>query len=486
MERPEHALLQARRSAARAQAVGGDDLRARALLIQSAVMMHRGEMREALSLMVEADRLAVGTDDSVVLTELAAVKCEFRFFTGSYAEALKQADRAIEYADRDGDLQLRVYARGIAAIVFGNMGVRDRLERFDELLELTLMAGNRWQEALVRNDIACHHQETGDIGLAEYHIAQARAVAESLPGENAFTLAVVTSSHSDIHLAADRPRDALRSARQSLILLETQEQPNPYVFAASIRAELQAQMALGNYEAARVAGEEALDWLGERLPRARAQVLATYAQALREIGRHKEAYDALSRSAELERQSFRELSELQLILERATSEARVARSEADRDWLTGLHNRRFMAREIERMTQERRGGAISVAAIDLDHFKTINDRFGHSTGDRVLVQSANIVRSLTRDSDITVRSGGEEFLVLMPHTDADSAARCATRIHEAIRQEDWSKIAEALTVTASVGFACGDSPAALTELVAQADQRLYEAKRGGRDRVVGA
>jgi diguanylate cyclase (GGDEF)-like protein len=90
-----------------------------------------------------------------------------------------------------------------------------------------------------------------------------------------------------------------------------------------------------------------------------------------------------------------------------------------------------------------------------------------------------------RATDTVIRSGGEEFLVLMPLTDVHAAAVCCERIRQALGHEDWGRIAPGLTLTASVGLATTDDPTDLEALVKLADQRLYEAKNGGRNRVVG-
>src|SRR5207237_8445192 len=96
---------------------------------------------------------------------------------------------------------------------------------------------------------------------------------------------------------------------------------------------------------------------------------------------------------------------------------------------------------------------LSLAVLDLDHFKSINDRFGHDIGDQVLVRVAGLLCDVLRESDVVVRSGGEEFLVLMPLTDAHAAAACCERLRSAIRDEPWERVADGLTVTASVGGA---------------------------------
>jgi diguanylate cyclase (GGDEF)-like protein len=178
-------------------------------------------------------------------------------------------------------------------------------------------------------------------------------------------------------------------------------------------------------------------------------------------------------------------------LERAALEAAAARREAEalrdqaqRDWLTGLHNRRFLAAELDRLEREVAQRPYSVAMLDLDHFKAINDRHGHEVGDRVLKRLAELLVGVLRSADDVVRVGGEEFVVLMGDTDGEAAAAACERVCQAVRDEDWGAIAPGLAVTVSVGVASALGTAAVGRLTELADQRLYAAKRAGRDRVV--
>jgi diguanylate cyclase (GGDEF)-like protein len=492
---------------------------ARALALQGQVALHRGDIRSGLTLALEAERLAGGSD-YVTQAEIAALRSHVSFFTGAYSQALSNAERCIELADASGDVGLRIFARRAAFVVFGNVSVRELGARLDELLELTVAAGEIWEQAITHNDIACYLEQTGDTDGARREIERAFELAERT-SPNRFALAVIHSTRADIELRAGSPDLALLDAEQSLALLSSDTEPNPYVLGASVRAQVQARMALGHLDGAQQAGEAALTWLGERLPHTRSVILAAVATALREAGRLEEAYDALSNSAALERQAFTEISELQLSLERAMLQARLARSESDalalknrqlaeahaelenraqqleslqdqlrdqaeRDWLTGVHNRRFLARELAQPSPGRFGHVLSVAVVDLDHFKMINDRYGHATGDQVLVRAVELLCDVLRSSDIVVRSGGEEFLVLMPFTDEHAAAACCERMRQAIRAEPWEQIAPELALTTSIGVATAEDSSELEALVKLADQYLYDAKHAGRDCVVAA
>jgi diguanylate cyclase (GGDEF)-like protein len=219
-------------------------------------------------------------------------------------------------------------------------------------------------------------------------------------------------------------------------------------------------------------------------------ILGTVAAALREAGRPEDAYDALLRCAQLEREAMNEFTELQLGLQRAQMETQAARREAeqlrdqvDRDPLTGLRNRRYLDRVRDEAALDL-PGPVSLAVIDLDHFKTINDRFGHPVGDSVLVRVAELLVEELRTEDVVMRTGGEEFVVLMPRTTPDAALACCERLREAFHDEPWWKLAPALTLTASIGVVSAPDACDLDGLARDADERLYAAKRAGRDRAV--
>lgn len=159
---------------------------------------------------------------------------------------------------------------------------------------------------------------------------------------------------------------------------------------------------------------------------------------------------------------------------------------AERDELTGLYNRR---RVLELLAQERdrclrSGVGFSVAMLDIDHFKRINDCFGHPVGDAVLRDVAALMRDSLRQHDAVGRMGGEEFLLVLPGApDSGSARRVAERVCQRIESHDWSKLSPELTVTASVGLAVSGVGEPTEALLDRSDRGLYQAKHAGRNQV---
>jgi diguanylate cyclase (GGDEF)-like protein len=157
------------------------------------------------------------------------------------------------------------------------------------------------------------------------------------------------------------------------------------------------------------------------------------------------------------------------------------------DPLTKLSNRRFILTQLAAAVSaaRRHERALSVAIVDIDHFKYVNDEHGHAAGDRVLAAVANSMRQHLRAEDQLGRLGGEEFLALLPDADAHAAATAAEKLRTAVAALAVHHDGGELAVTISAGWAAwdGESP---EELLRRADEALYEAKRGGRDRVEGA
>jgi two-component system cell cycle response regulator len=159
------------------------------------------------------------------------------------------------------------------------------------------------------------------------------------------------------------------------------------------------------------------------------------------------------------------------------------------DQLTGLHNRRYMAGQLKALVERANQGGepVSLLAIDIDHFKKINDTFGHDVGDAVLREFAVRLASNVRSIDIPVRHGGEEFLVVMPDTHLEDAHRIAERIRLHVAGEPFRPAGaeDSLNVTISIGVAASLPDESRPDgLLKRADEAMYQAKAAGRNRVI--
>ena len=212
-----------------------------------------------------------------------------------------------------------------------------------------------------------------------------------------------------------------------------------------------------------------------------------------DAGGHPQRSGQLMGAMELYLNAWRELSEDQAdLLNGVASQAAIAIRHAQlfeaqeenalTDELTKLPNRRALAqqflREMQRARRNHKG--ITFVMIDLDHFKQVNDTYGHLNGDAVLAELASLLSTGARESDVCARYGGEEFALILPETTEAGARTLAERIRAKVATATFPG---GLKLTISVGVAATSEPALFTQLIDRADQALYAAKQGGRNQV---
>lgn len=203
----------------------------------------------------------------------------------------------------------------------------------------------------------------------------------------------------------------------------------------------------------------------------------------KQMGRHASQLVTLNASLEeTVSHRTRELEDANRLLALEKERLEIA---SNTDELTQLFNRRYLQSTLERELRAARryNHPLSVAMLDLDHFKLLNDTYGHVEGDSVLKTIAATITKELRDIDYAARYGGEEFLVVLPRTDVSGALRVAERIRVAVESYRWQAGRE---TTISAGVAAqmpGSSALTINELVSTADEALYRAKAGGRNRV---
>lgn len=231
---------------------------------------------------------------------------------------------------------------------------------------------------------------------------------------------------------------------------------------------------------------EALAALDERYRDHIAQIerLTSIADGFQMVARQKD-----QSVAERYRKQIRQMQKIARIADHyqgmLRSSNELLKAASTHDHLTGLPNRRLM---IERLTSEessvdRRRPPFSLALIDIDHFKSINDDFGHDAGDKLLIRISSVLSESLRDSDLCARWGGEEFLILLPETSGEGAHVIADRLRLQIATLKTEDIPDTVQTTVSIGLAEHRAATSYTETIKRADKALYEAKRGGRNRI---
>jgi diguanylate cyclase (GGDEF)-like protein len=251
-----------------------------------------------------------------------------------------------------------------------------------------------------------------------------------------------------------------------------------------------AYLELGQYERAIETFREALDLLAAGSIAFQRDVWDGIAAAHEALDQPREALAAFKSARALERKltdssALASLEKHEVRSDMARVTAELAKL-ADEDSLTGLANRRAAERALSLALEGPNPVPLVILFIDIDHFKAINDRFGHAMGDRVLRECAQLMRQGSRSGDLAARWGGEEFLLTLIGADAARAVEIAERLRGAVEGFDWLALDHSLAVTLSIGLAssseAGDGSVAA--LLALADGRVYAAKASGRNRVV--
>lgn len=206
--------------------------------------------------------------------------------------------------------------------------------------------------------------------------------------------------------------------------------------------------------------------------------------SIRDISARKEHEEALKKAVLGMKEALAGLESSKVIIE---AQNRQLMELSLHDPLTGLYNRRHMVKILDQEYErsERYRHDLSCLLMDLDFFKIVNDTHGHDFGDIILKEFAAHLITHTRDSDLVFRYGGEEFMVLLPHTDLDGAQFAAEKIRRVCEQQTYGEGIHAATVTVSIGVSSlrHSRPRYAHELISFADKALYEAKAEGRNRV---
>lgn len=478
-------------------------------------LIEQGEACLALlkSLAPEA-RSPLRREEVELLRWVTLAACE----TGQFDLALKRGQASCDLALHSGQSGDHIVALNALGACFERMGDPWQAERLmREGLEEARQLPEAYPRLVSLNNLAAvtigaFHLLRGGIDPAEAESALVRSVAASREAlalaqkgdVDPFFLVFIEGNLGEALVHQGRLDEAEQWLTSALQRAQTHQHLAQIWRIRSTIAE--AQIQRGHPEQARDGLRELLQASSAAVPQATLirLHLALYL-ACRQLGLveealvHHEAAERLQRQrAALQLRAQSRLLVTRVEAEQTRRQAEFARREAQdaqaraaelalhaqQDALTGLGNRRHFNHALPGLLDqsERTQQPLVLAVMDIDHFKAVNDRFGHRVGDEVLVHLAQLLRLHTRTGDLLARFGGEEFVLVLPNTSQPGAEAVCERLRQHVAEHAWSGIAPGLAVTVSLGLAA-TPPYGGEGLFDRADRALYEAKQQGRNRL---
>ncbi|WP_232050334.1 diguanylate cyclase [Actinoplanes sp. OR16] len=474
-----------------ARELGVEELEQRAVLLRAGVLLREGRTGEGGQL---AHQVCSWAERHNAPTVQARAHRELSIFyraVGDSSEGLTHAVQAVAVLPEDapGSVRARQLLSLSVALEEGG-SYADGERRAREALTLAATAGDTEMTLLVLNNMAYSAFELSDEPAARRLVEQMREI-QARTGHRFGANEVDTMARVELMGGRfEAVEDLLRPVLADQVLANESDAVAECLLTLAL-----ARRQSGSFDGAQEVLDAARKLCAEReLGAVSARVREEQAALYAATGRFAEAYEehrafhAESTALHSAQRDARARA-LQAVFE--ANEARRAsehfREMAHRDALTGLYNRRYINERVPALLTEAAAARrpISLAIIDLDHFKRVNDTLSHATGDTVLQHVAELMEEAAGGPAIAARMGGEEFLLVYPGVDAGEAAQRCERLRLRIRAHGWEPITGTLQVTTSVGVTTApDGQATFSALLSQADRNLYAAKRGGRDRVV--
>jgi diguanylate cyclase (GGDEF)-like protein len=488
--------------------------RARALTITAVCDRLEDRYAEGTAASLAAISLAQMTADLATEARARAGLARILISVGEAEEAVREARTALEVGEASGDLTSCMIAMTAFANVCIWMGQLDvALPYCERASEIARMLGDDVAAGMLMDTTACVYGGQADQAREKGDLSSATELygrAAELSGEAMLVARRNGHRRFEANALANFAEQlaALGREEEGLRLLASWQIDRALDTAYTITHHLDTRgrilLGLGRYDEAAVCFTEALaqaegkgtamgyhEHLAKVFERngdpTRAlehykAFHALYVQVASEAAQRGARVTAVrwetaqaQARAEQERARAEALTSTNVELSRQTEDLLQQSRE---DPLTGLANRRAMERLLEAGLGDR-----AIAMLDVDHFKRVNDEFSHPVGDAVLRRLGQILRASCRAGDTAIRYGGEEFALLLHRIDEESAEAAAERVRAAVAGHDWDTVAPGLAITVSVGVASAADAATPVEVLAIADQRLYRAKRSGRNRV---
>jgi two-component system cell cycle response regulator len=475
----------------RALELGAEEMVQRATLLQAGVLLREGQTGEGGQM---AHRVRVWAEEHENRYLLARAHRELSVFyrhVGDFADALTHAVQSVSFLTEEVPPSLRARHLMTLSVSLDDTGSHaDGKRRAHEALALAAQAGDTEGLSSVLNNMAYTAVEIGDEPEARLLVAQMREL-QARTGYRFSANELDTMAQVELMGGRyDAVEDLLSPVLADLVAANEGDAVAECQLTLS-----QARRLAGRYEAAQqaldgtraVCLERGLAGIGARVRQEQAALFADTGRFAEAYEEHRAFHAAVTALQSVQRDA--RARALQAVFE--ANEARRAsehfREMAHRDALTGLYNRRYVNERVPALLLESAAQCrpVSLAILDLDHFKRVNDTLSHATGDTVLQHVAELLEEAAPGSAFAARMGGEEFLLVFPGVDAEEAATRCERLRLRIRAHGWEPITGNLPVTTSIGITTApEGCSTFSALLSAADRNLYAAKHSGRDRVV--
>ncbi|SOD97877.1 sensor domain-containing diguanylate cyclase [Blastococcus haudaquaticus] len=487
----------AEQALAAAEELGLTDLVLRARLVQADLLRRRGNVAEAGRQAQETQRWAAEHGATHLRARTHFVLASVFQELGDLSLALEHAVRSVELLDDEALPETRIDHLARLADCLGLSGDVAARERYDHVLGLAEALGDIERQLLVLNNRAyCETvagafeealfwstrlQELTDQHDAELAVGRLDTVGRSLMELGRLDEAEAAMLPGERPEALDASLDGDAGADFLLTLAEVRRRRGHLTGAQQTLDECVRRCDTYGLTAIRV-----------RARREQAELHAAAGDFRAAYAEHKLYCDELMDLQSAERDARARALQAMYETDEARRQTRRYRELSLRDPLTGLYNRRYVDDQLPRLLGRGAGaaGTVTVALLDLDHFKRINDTCSHEVGDRVLRTVAELLGEAGGTGDdggFVARMGGEEFLLVLVGLDPAAATARLEDLRRTMAAHPWSDLTAGLPVTVSIGAACapGLTDSEPAEVLARADAHLYLAKRQGRDRVVG-
>jgi diguanylate cyclase (GGDEF)-like protein len=470
------------------------DLRRRAQLVIADATIRQGEIVVGSSLARQVEADAERNSDPYALARAHYQLAWASHTIGDIPEAQIHGIHALELLPDDAARGIVMDHLMIVAIAYNPSPQADAY--FQEALVIAQECGDPVRTIIIHNNIAYAAMDAGDLATAHEHVARMLELAEHAR----YQLPIVQlETAARLYNIEERYEDAiavLAPVEQMDQVLGPDDVPSDVRFPLGLLALARAWRGLRRWDTAQrlldQATERAKDGgmkhLMARIIQEQAFLHADRGDFEQAFGAYKAYHDAIMALQFEEQRARARVVQATFDAERNRQQAEHFRQLAMRDALTGLFNRRFMDDLLTRSIHESElsGSALSLAIIDADFFKRINDQLSHEVGDSVLRTLASVLLAAKPEGSTVCRLGGEEFILIMPELDAVEAMSACDAVRHAVAEHDWSTLTGSLSLTVSIGVTTTEggrtTPSAI---LSDADRNLYAAKRSGRNRVMG-